>query len=264
MKKVIALAITLLPLVGMAQDANLKTVTKNISQNLVEKYTVSKDTKSKEGLYMILDADGRPLARGIYKNNQRQGVWSFFDQSTKVVQCYDYSKGKLTYLDQLSDGYVSSDFIVNAPEGAKVSPPVKIGGETLAVLSFIKKTDIPENVEVAADGVYLTYNIEVSETGKIGNVYLQYKNNNGVTVKQKVYYNANSGVLDCVPATINGVSVKSNLLLSAFVSPTNTISHKTYFAATQTPGGLPRPAGVGYSAPAYSSASGGHSSGGVK
>lgn len=258
MKKVIALAITLLPLAGMAQDANLKTVTKNISQNLVEKYTVSKDTKSKEGLYMILDIDGRPLARGIYKNNQRQGVWSFFDQSTNVVQCYDYSKGKLTYLDQNNEGYVNSDFIVNAPDGAKVSPPVKIGGETLGVLSFINKTDIPNNAEVAAYGVYLTYNIEVSETGKIGNVYLQYKTDNGTTVKQKVYYNQNSGLLDCVPATVNGVPVKSNLLLSAFVDPNNTFSSKRYFAATQTPGGLPRPTGVGYSAPAYAPAAASH------
>lgn len=265
MKKVLVLAAILLPFIAMAQDSNLKTVKKTVSQNLTEKYTISKETKNKEGLYLVLDLDGKPLARGIYKNNQREGIWSFFDQSTNVVQRYDYNNSKLVYVSSEDNGFVKSDYDVDAPADAKVNPPIKIGGETLGVLAFFKTSDIPNNIEKTKEGVYITYNLEVSETGKIGDVYVQYKTGDGVLTKKKVYYNENFSLLDCIPATVNGKPVKSNLMLTALINSSNTTFRKgSFVTSNQVPGGLPIPSSVGYSAPAYAPAAVSHSGGGVK
>lgn len=254
MKKALVLAAFLLPFIASAQET--KTVKKVISQNLTEKYTISKETKNKEGLYLVLDIDGKPLARGIFKDNQRQGIWSFFDQSTNVVQRYDYTNSKLVYINTDTNSFVKANYIVDAPDNAKVNPPIKIGGDVLGMLAFFKTTDIPNNIARNANGVYLTYDIEVSETGKVGNVYLQYKTRDGALERKKIYYNENFSLLDCVPATVNGTPVKSDLLLSAFINSSNTSFRKGSFVTdAQVPGGLPIPAGVGYVAPAYAPAS---------
>ena len=215
MKKITALVMLLTPLAAMSQD---KLVKKKVSLNLTEQYHVSNTNKDvRQGLYMVTDADGGAVVRGKYENNKKTGTWMFYDPNNKLVQQYDYTNSKMLYTNQDSGSYIKTEYNIPAPDKASVQIPVKIGGSTLAFLSFYNTKDIPPSILKEKTDINVTYTISVEPDGQISDVYADYES--GFTKeRKKVYVKPNSsGLLDFIPAKVDGKEVKSTVMLSTTI-----------------------------------------------
>ena len=215
MKKITALVMLLTPLAAMSQD---KLVKKKVSLNLTEQYHVSNTNKDvRQGLYMVTDADGGAVVRGKYENNKKTGTWMFYDPNNKLVQQYDYTNSKMLYTNQDSGSYIKTEYNIPAPDKASVQVPVKIGGSTLAFLSFYNTKDIPPSILKEKTDINVTYTIGVEPDGQISDVYADYES--GFTKeRKKVYVKPNSsGLLDFIPAKVDGKEVKSTVMLSTTI-----------------------------------------------
>ncbi|RFZ82896.1 hypothetical protein DYU05_12105 [Mucilaginibacter terrenus] len=212
MKKITALTLLLTPLAALAQD---KLVKKKISLNLTEEYHVSTTNKDqREGLYMVTDPNGSAVVRGKYDNGKKVGTWFFYNPDNKLSQQYDYNTGKLLYTDQDSGSYVKVDYSIAAPENAQVQPPVKIGGATLAFLTFFNSKDIPATILKEKTDVNVKYTISVDEAGHIADAWADYESA-GTTERKRLSVRPNSsGLLDFIPAQINGKPVKSTVTMA--------------------------------------------------
>lgn len=216
MKKLTAFALLLAPLAAIAQD---KVVKKKISLNLTEEYRVSAADKSlRQGLYMVTDADGNAVVRGKYDNGKKVGTWLFYNPDNKLAQQFDYNSGKLLYTNQDSGSYVRTDYSIKADDKAEVQAPVKIGGSTLAFLSFYNSKDIPASITKEKSDIEIKYTIDVKQDGQIGDVYAEYESN-GMSEKRKLQIRPNSsGLLDFIPAKIDGKAVDSKVVLSTTIN----------------------------------------------
>jgi hypothetical protein len=212
MKKLTALTLLLAPLAAMSQDNVVK---KKISLNLTEEYHVSAaDKNQRQGLYMVKDADGDAVVRGKYENGKKVGTWFFYNPNNKLAQQFDYNAGKLLYTDQDSGSYVKTDYSVSAPDKAEVQPPVKIGGTTLAFLAFFNSKDIPATILKEKSDVNVKYTVSVDESGQIQSVWADYESA-GTTERKKLGLRSNSsGLLDFIPAKVDGKAVKSTVVLA--------------------------------------------------
>lgn len=215
MKKITVLTLLLAPLATMAQD---KVVKKKISLNLTEQYRVSAANKDlRQGLYMVTDADGGAVVRGKYENGKKIGTWFFYNPDNKLAQQFDYNAGKLLYTDQDSGSFVKADYNVSAPAKAEVQPPIKIGGTTLAFLSIYNSKDIPASILKEKSDVNVKYTVSVNETGEIQSVWADYESA-GTTERKKLGVTANSsGLLDFIPAKVDGKATKSTVYLSTTI-----------------------------------------------
>jgi antitoxin component YwqK of YwqJK toxin-antitoxin module len=230
MKKLTALTLLLAPLAAMSQD---KLVKKKVSLNLTEEYHVLNTNKDvRQGLYMVTDADGGAVVRGKYENNKKAGTWMFYDPNNKLVQQYDYNNSKMLYTNQDSGSFIKTDYSISAPNKAAVTPPVKIGGSALAFLSFYNSKDIPPAILKEKSDINVTYTINVEPNGQIGNVYAEYESN-GVNEKKKVYVKSNSsGLLDFIPAKVDGKEVESTVMLSTTIQADKVTVYGFYNAAS--------------------------------
>jgi hypothetical protein len=215
MKKITILTILLAPLAAMSQD---KVVKKKVSLNLTEQYHVSNNNKDiRDGLYMVTDAYGGAVVRGKYKNNKKVGTWMFYGPDNTLVQQYDYDNNKLLYTTRDSGSYVRTDYKIPSANTAEVQPPVKIGGSTLAFLSFYNSKNIPASILKEKSDINIKYTIDVEPTGRIGDVYADYESN-GTNERKKVYVKSNSsGLLDFIPAKVSNKPVKSSVILSTTI-----------------------------------------------
>ncbi|MES2268105.1 MAG: hypothetical protein V4520_15190 [Bacteroidota bacterium] len=230
MKKITVLTLLLAPLAVVAQD---KLVKKKVSLNLTEQYHVSATNKElREGLYMVTDAEGGAVVRGKYGNGKKIGTWFFYDPNNKLVQQYDYNNSKLLYTTQDSGSFIKMDYSVNAPNGKAVEAPIKIGGTTLAFLSFYNSKDIPPTILKEKSDIAVKYTIKVDPTGQIGDVYADYESN-GTSERKKVYVRSNSsGLLDFIPAKVDGKEVPSTVILSTTVQADKVTVYGFYNSAS--------------------------------
>lgn len=141
----------------------------------------------------------------------------FYDPNNKLVQQYDYTNSKMLYTNQDSGSYIKTEYNIPAPDKASVQIPVKIGGSTLAFLSFYNTKDIPPSILKEKTDINVTYTISVEPDGQISDVYADYES--GFTKeRKKVYVKPNSsGLLDFIPAKVDGKEVKSTVMLSTTI-----------------------------------------------
>lgn len=202
MKKITALTLLLAPLAAIAQD---KTVKKKISLNLTEEYHVlTTDNNQRNGLYMVTDANGNAIVRGKYDHGKKVGTWLFYDPNNKLTQQFDYNSGKLLYTNQDSGSYVKTDYLVKADDKATVNPPIKIGGSTLAFLSFYNSKDVPAAILKEKSDVNVKYTVGVDENGHIQNVWVDYEAAGTTDRKKLPLKSDSSGLLDFIPASVDG------------------------------------------------------------
>lgn len=216
MKKITALALLLAPLAVMSQD---KVLTKKISLNLTEQYrTLPTDKNVRQGLYMVVDDQGGAVVRGKYDNGKKVGTWMFYDPNNKLVQQYDYDHSKMLYSDQDAGSYVKTEYTVPATDDkATIQPPVKIGGSVLAFLSFYNSKEIPASIVKEKSDINIKYTVNVDPSGQIADVYADFESN-GTRERKKLYVkSSSSGLLDFIPAKVDGKDVKSTVILSTTV-----------------------------------------------
>jgi hypothetical protein len=154
MKKIIYL-LSLFPAITLAQE----TVNKKSTENGVseEYYVLKSHKKIKHGSYQKIGAGDYPLVQGYYKNNikdsawveywmpliikskgnyvnnQREGIWEFYNRLGILEQKYDFTKKELVY-DHSIEKYKEKLYKVvegrDTIETKLQTPPLYIGGST--------------------------------------------------------------------------------------------------------------------------------------
>lgn len=82
-----------------AQSVYRKKVYHKVTKNLVEEFdTKDSTTINKIGYYARYNsANGKMTKQGSFKDNARTGVWTFYDDSTKINFRYNYSTGMVMF-----------------------------------------------------------------------------------------------------------------------------------------------------------------------
>lgn len=170
MKKLLIIALALLPLLSMGQGKGSKKIINNDSLGYNEEFYVMKKNPSvKHGeYYKQTKRNGIAFEKGYYKNGKRDGKWSIKLQgNSRVYSTGSYAAGKKigqwTYyfdskVDQIYD-HTAGKVITSKREKGKLD---YIGGKTLI------QTFISEN---------LIYNESAKKRGIKGKVYLTFNVN---------------------------------------------------------------------------------------
>lgn len=95
----LTLIICLIITVADAQTAYRKKVYHKVTKHLVEEFdTQDSTTLNKIGYYARYNsATGKMTKQGSFKENARYGVWSFYDDSSKINFRYNYSTGMVMF-----------------------------------------------------------------------------------------------------------------------------------------------------------------------
>lgn len=95
----ITIIICLIITVADAQTAYRKKVYHKVTKHLVEEFdTQDSTTLTKIGYYARYNsATGKMTKQGSFKENARAGVWSFYDDSSKINFRYNYSTGMVMF-----------------------------------------------------------------------------------------------------------------------------------------------------------------------
>lgn len=95
----LTLIICLIITVADAQTAYRKKVYHKVTKHLVEEFdTQDSTTLNKIGYYARYNsATGKMTKQGSFKENARAGVWSFYDDSSKINFRYNYSTGMVMF-----------------------------------------------------------------------------------------------------------------------------------------------------------------------
>lgn len=95
----LALLISVISSSVNAQTAYRKKVYHKVTKHLVEEYdTKDSTTVNKIGYYARYNAqNGKMIKQGSFKDNVRTGVWSFYDDSTKINFKYNYTSGMVMF-----------------------------------------------------------------------------------------------------------------------------------------------------------------------
>jgi len=82
-----------------AQSLYRKKIYHKVTKNLVEEFdTQDSTTVTKLGYYARYNpATGKMTKQGSFKDNNRTGVWSFYDDSAKINFRYNYSTGMVMF-----------------------------------------------------------------------------------------------------------------------------------------------------------------------
>ena len=82
-----------------AQTAFRRKIYHKVTKNLVEEFdTQDSTTVTKLGYYARYNpANGKMTKQGTFKNNERAGVWTFYDDSSKINFRYNYSTGMVMF-----------------------------------------------------------------------------------------------------------------------------------------------------------------------
>ncbi len=169
MKKIILIAIALLPMLSMGQGKGSKKISITDSLNYNEEFYVMKKTPDvKHGQYFKQTKKGIAFEKGFYKNGKRDGKWTIKMQgNSRVYSTGSYAAGKKIgqwsyYYDGLIDqvyDHSANKVITSKREKGKLD---YIGGKTLLHI-FIEET--------------LVYNESAKKRGIKGKVYLSFNVN---------------------------------------------------------------------------------------
>lgn len=100
MKKIILLILTFISIqYAFSQTTYRKKIYHKVTKQLVEEYD-TKDSLStiKIGYYARYNSQtGKIMKTGLFNNNQRTGLWNFYDDSSKVNFKYNYTTGMVLF-----------------------------------------------------------------------------------------------------------------------------------------------------------------------
>jgi len=184
-----------------------------LTQSVMEDYFVLKTDKTiKQGLYQAIYGRNTAIASGAYLNNERVGIWHFYDSYGRPVQNFNYDNNTIIYEEP--DSYITQHFIRykfddKITDSTKISKPMKIGGRCygyIPYLSIFRLTDDYANTDFTSFSAVLE--ILVSPGGRLADfkVHIQSSDDDEritsfspdlIDEKDRLF----------VPATINGKPV---------------------------------------------------------
>ena len=181
MKK-LAFTVALMLSILIMHGQNLKQVTKS-TQFLINKYTIDKSTKSKEGLFVQLEKKTKDtICVGYYKNDKKVNIWRYYDKNNELYFSYNHDSNQIVHKSHI---LIQADsFFVKKESGfvlEKVdSPPIPLEGKPYIFAILAESFRLPiSSVENGISGKSI-YTFEIKKDGNIGNIHTEYSIDNAV------------------------------------------------------------------------------------
>ena len=214
-----------------------KWIKDRVSANLVQnaEHIKLNGKKVKNGECFVIDMNNAELARGNYKNGKKDSVWNYFSKTGDLIQVYDYTNKKLIYNVFDRKTIVTEGYIIDTSKytNAKVVNPVKLGGVNYGFNLLYNERNLPTAVKQQTDKVLMEYVFSLSETGKVESVSLNYTSTFYNTENPMSIDTDNPDAYDFLPASINGVSVKSKFIYQIIMEVSQARDRNLYAIPTQ-------------------------------
>jgi hypothetical protein len=214
-----------------------KWVKDRVSANLVQnaEHVKLNGKKVKNGECFVIDMNNAELARGVYKNGQKDSVWNYFSKAGDLIQVYDYTNKKLIYNAIDRKTIVTEGYIIDTSKysNAKVVNPVKLGGVNYGFNLLYNERNLPTAVKQQTSKVLMEYVFSLSETGKVESLSLNYASTFYNTENPQSIDQDKADAYDFLPATINGVPVKSKFVYQIIMEVSQARDRNLYAIPTQ-------------------------------
>ena len=214
-----------------------KWIKDRVSANLVQnaEHVKLNGKKVKNGECFVIDMNNAELARGVYKNGQKDSVWNYFNTAGDLIQVYDYTNKKLIYNAIDRKTIVTEGYIIDTSKytNAKVVNPVKLGGVNYGFNLLYNERNLPTAVKQQTSKVLMEYVFALSETGKVESLSLNYASTFYNTENPQSIDQDKPDAYDFLPATINGVPVKSKFVYQIIMEVSQARDRNLYAIPTQ-------------------------------
>lgn len=238
MKKLLALSIVLLFSFTSKAQENIWNRNR-ISPSLIENFETTKTNKKlKIGECFIINSNNRELARGHFRNGQKDSIWNFFSQNGDLIQVYDYTNKVLKYNIPDEGTIVKERFVVDTTGlvKPKVTSPVKIGGVNYGFYLLYNERSIPSAAKDQKEQVLMEYVFDISETGKMEKFSINYISPIYNSENPQSIKGYHPDAYEFVPATVNGKAVKSKVIYQIMLYINQNRDRGTYNVPTQKNG----------------------------
>ena len=144
--------------------------TNQLSPFIEEQFWVLKaDKKIRQGDYIAITPKKVVVAKGIYQNGSRVGIWDFFDEKKNHVQSFDYDKNEITFQDP-EDLKKQRYFLKDVTKADSVNIPIKIGGSYYGFTMLLNTIPLLRHMvtDFRTQGSFnYTEVLTISETGAV-------------------------------------------------------------------------------------------------
>jgi len=208
-----------------AQETILK---KNrLTETITEYFNVLKDSDQvKEGEYRAFYLKNVIISRGKYTNNQKTGVWYFYDTHQQTVQIFNYTENKLLYeepVNHKSLQYVQYLFDRKFTDSDQVTKPIRIGGRSYGYLPYLKFFQLSDDYDYWDQYYYTILELLISPGGRLADVKIHIKTSGSdrvTTFSPDIFSEEDK---QFIPATLNGEPILSRIFLELRVTDKGTL-----------------------------------------
>ncbi len=199
---------------------NLK-IKKKSSTYYKEIFSFDKKTKQKQGLYFKLRKSNKDtLTKGLFKADERIGIWKFYDKKNRLYFIYDYDqniaeleKGELVNTDSV---HVKMD---NGFKLAKVDNPALYPGFKGEVKAKLMETfEPPISLFQKEKSGFTIASFEINEKGEVQNIIIESTNN--IDIEKAVKKSIKKIETKWIPASIKNKPVISKMYVIYNISLT--------------------------------------------
>jgi len=216
---------------GRAQE-NKPTVKKKnwLTENVKEKYEVLKsDHKTKEGLYeAIYTGTNTVIARGHYENDEKVGIWYFWDIHERLIEAFNYTNNRLLSeepVNAVSRQYIWYAFDQPLRDSDRITKPLRIGGRCFGYIPYLQIFRLSKDYgNIDLRFLNATLEILVSPGGRLADLKVHIiapDNSDNVTSFSPNIFSEKDK--EFIPATINGKPVMSRIFLACQITYDGTL-----------------------------------------
>jgi len=220
--KNLAFTVTLMLCILTVHSQDLKQVTK-YSDFLINKYTIDKSTKRKEGPFVQLERKTKDtICVGYYKNDKKVEVWHYYDNNNELYFSYNHDSNKIVHKSQLliqTDSFLvkkEGDFVLEKVD----SPPVLLEGKNYALKIFAERFKLPISILQNEISGRCIYSVEIKKDGAIGGVNAVYSLDKTVDFEvERIFKLLKDDEVRFSPAKIGADTFDSEYLLTIYIQP---------------------------------------------
>ncbi|MDQ8053669.1 MAG: hypothetical protein REI78_11610 [Pedobacter sp.] len=176
------------------------------------------ELKSKKGIkngeYKIFNGHSI-TAKGLYKNDERIGLWEFYKNKDSIEQVYNYTTKKVVY----SQPFANAKFYLDSlKEGDRIVYPTKIGG-SFGIYFLLRLFRPPNHPLKSAIPCPLLYIFSIDESGKLIRYQTKIEDGSSVILDEIPLEKLRAEDFEFSPAKLNGRQVASTLVIEALFDP---------------------------------------------
>ena len=203
--------------------AQTEVIRKNKMTSVVtEKYNtvITADRQLKQGQYQALYNKKVVLAQGKYADDNRVGLWRFFDKKQRPIQVFNYDTGKLIFEapeDETSNFKYQIESKIT--DSIIITKPIKEGGRYFGYLPYLRFFKLPSDLQgYNTDDVKVVIELFISSMGRLAefkiHIIAPYYNEAFSVDTEKLFPEDRT----FMPATYNNGPISSHIFISCYIN----------------------------------------------